>query len=239
MVENVVDKTFTTKIKKIITNYGINFIFITIVILVIVYVTQLVIENMSFDEGKTIEYREATRTLPQNVGKIVENVLKNSNFASQSLSILQAEIIRRRFDGLIVIRPIGWYVYYTRGEKFYYLTSTFNVSGGGRVCSSNECNVMILEPTSSTAESCSSAYTQPNKFPHVACLSVTRLELLGVFAREPTWARQIVPLDDLLTTNSLPPLQLPRSPLDNDNSEKKKRITIVSVLNRLMDLQVL
>lgn len=190
----------------------------------------LTFETFANGDGSATNILDSsTSSLPQNAGLVAEVVaaidLSSSGHSNDNDSILRAEIVRRRYDGMIVVRPVDWYVYYSRGENFYYLTSAFDTGRGERrVCSSDECSAMILEPVS---RSPNSDTHKNNRFPRTTCLNVTRLELLSIFARSSVeeWPRRIVSLDDMLE--------------EEESSPKTPRVTVVEVLNRLMDLRIL
>lgn len=193
----------------------------------------LTFETFADGDGSATNILDSSTSssLPQNAGLVAEVVaaidLSSSEHSNDNDSILRAEIVRRRYDGMIVVRPVDWYVYYSRGENFYYLTSAFDTGRGERrVCSSDECSAMILEPVS---RSPNSDTHKNNRFPRTTCLNVTRLELLSIFARSSVeeWPRRIVSLDDMLEEE------------EEESSRKTPRVTVVEVLNRLMDLRIL
>lgn len=200
-------------------------------ILLLVVMTRDAVACLSFDESSSDESKisdSSKNSLPQNAGRVAELVaaIDFSSSETSNDSFLRAEVVRRRYDGLIVVRPVDWYVYYSRGENFYYLTSAFDTGRGKRrVCSSDECSAMILEPTPpNTAH-------KNDRFPRTTCLNVTRLELLTIFARSSVeWPRRVVSLDDMLEAEELK---------KSSSTLSETRVTIVEVLNRLMDLRIL
>lgn len=196
-------------------------------ILLLVVLTRDAVAGLSFESSAKSDVSDfAENSLPQNAGRVAELVaaIDFSSSETSDDSVLRAEIVRRRYDGLIVVRPVDWYVYYSRGENFYYLTSALDTGRGGRrVCSSDECSAMVLEPIPPNAH-------KKSRLPRTTCLTVTRLELLSIFARSSTeWPRRIVSLDDMLEEEEE----------EESSTFPKTRVTVVEILNRLMDLRVL
>lgn len=131
------------------------------------------------------------------------NAADGSNFDVSAVALF-AEIRRRRNDGLIIIRPIGWYVYYERGGPFYYLTSsTYVTSINRKVCSPGETASVIFTPEKSV---------RTIDVFHTRCIAITTIELLNMFAGlDP----DVVSLDDLLR-------------------RAKEQINVIYILNELI-----
>lgn len=168
--------------------------------------TRSVVRWTTFDE---ISLRRATVTnvalpaierLPQNSWLIAQrDALRalsdgeedgGGGWCTGTKPILWADVVHRNTDGLIIIRPLRWYVYYVRGDIFYYLTSTFS---DGLVCAADECSVVVLEPVAPVQQpngdgenaGGGGVATKRNHVPRTACLGCTRLELIKVFFHEP------------------------------------------------------
>lgn len=152
--------------------------------------------------------------------------------------ILRANIIARTNDGLIIIRPLGMYVYYVRGDKFYYFSESADIGERRRCSIDTESAVFVLEPKDrfdNTDDSSSHLRS--------GCLSATLTELLSTFAGGSATRRRTISLDPLL-------LQVPRdqkgandddttrtTAAPNDNSDNK--ITLIEMLNYLLDQRAL
>lgn len=179
----------------------------------------------TYERGVTVAIENAERppsepiafSLPQNawVFGALGTVAATKDGA---LGMLNASVTRRTGDGLISIKPLGWYVYYVRGGNFYYLTTSFAGERRRRCDSTNECSTMVLEPRISSG-------TNETNIPHFACLRCTRLQLLSFFA-DGAWTKDAVTvkLDSLVKSYG---------------GDEEKRVTLIDMINYLMDQRVL
>lgn len=101
---------------------------------------------------------------------------KRDTDRSMLSSVLYCEIIRRRYDGLIIVRPVNWFVYYERGESFYYVSSSATSKSGIR-CTDTETPCLILTPIDE------SSLQNSNKRMRFGCLNVPFVTLASLFAQ--------------------------------------------------------
>lgn len=163
--------------------------------------------SLAFDE---MERSRSTASLPQNIVRwAVAEVWSKQYGLNDSASVVYADVIRRELDGLVIVRPVNWYVYYKLGGKFYYLT---NVARG---CSSSECSAVMLTPTMDH-ESRRSTLRE-------VCLNASLPALLSLFTGDASCHRLRVPLDKEL----------------EQRRHWSSPMTVINVLNMLIERSVL
>lgn len=148
-----------------------------------------------------------------------------------STTTLYALVHRRGQDGLIIIKPIEWYIYYrAQSRQFYYLTGDVYASSenGGR--GRRRCPCTILTASDEQRPPVSSVPSSPSS-PRSGELNVSFGELLSVFATDRSVTRVFVNLDELLLAKEF-------DDADNDDHHHH-RITVSVVLNRLISLGAL
>lgn len=192
--------------------------------------------EQSTDDGSTATHNNdndpsvtlsAIRIMPQNAWWRAQQTAMSIMANTSSSDVLRADIMKRQHDGLIIVHPLEWYVYYRPGNHFYYITNTFSKS---IACAPTECSVLIMEPRdqitidqSRRSNDNDNDDREPSSTPspqwNTGCLTTSRVELLSLFLHAEC-ARRTIALDSLLEHTNEP-------------------VTIIDVLNHLLDLRAL
>lgn len=182
-----------------------------VVILYAIYSTYVVFRSSTTFTETDLLAGDGALDLPQNAWFRASRLwMRQQHAAISSTAILYADIIRREYDGLIVIRPINWYVYYTREQNFYYLTNN-----SGAKCEKYETPCLTLRAVE-RSESKKSNFTK-------CCLDVSFVTLMSIFARrrQQFEGRKVISLEPLLQIDST------------------EHITITMVINYLIQIRAL